>query len=134
MTTTTYPNSALAILEDFLKEPFDVLSPFFDHATSNQATRYQQVKWSEDDDNYFAQMVLPGVKKSQLNIEFDDDIVTLTVNAKPEQTETQPLFQRRFSVPKGVLVDQAEAHLEDGIFKLTLPKPPEKKPISIKVE
>ena len=95
------------------------------------------VDFYEDNENYFARFELPGFKKSDLQVELENAV--LTVSAKRAQEGGQEngdshfSFNRSISVPDGVASDRVTARLEDGILTVTLPKEEGRKPRAIKV-
>lgn len=77
---------------------------------------------------------LPGVTSANLNVSLDRD--QLTINAHREATrrgEEPVVYRREFVVPRGLDADKIEANLQQGVLRLTLPKPEELKPRQIPV-
>ena len=83
----------------------------------------------EDDDNFYVQMELPGVKKDHLGIELTGNQLDVTVKTGEEGAET-----RSVTVPDGVDPARVSAKLEDGILTVTLGKHEAQKPRVIKVK
>ena len=105
----------------------------------------QAGRWSEDDtgmprldvretDQAFeVQADLPGVKKEDIKVSIDGPRVTIEGECQQanEQREGEQVvyserstrrYQRSFHLPSEVDDAAAEARLEDGVLKLTLPK------------
>ncbi len=98
---------------------------------------------NESSDAYTIHVALPGVRKEGLEINLNDDALTITGRrdrATPEGWK--PLTRElrndpyRLSVQLNVHVkeDNISAKLEDGILNLELPKAEEAKPRTITVE
>jgi HSP20 family protein len=86
---------------------------------------------------------LPGVKKDDIAIEAEDGV--LTVSASREQsseldTERFHRLERRYGsfsravgLPQGVSEDEIVADYQDGVLKVTVPKPEQQKPKRIEI-
>lgn len=94
-------------------------------------------------DAYQLDAELPGFKKEDIQIQVEDDCLTISVERKQEAEDKRPnyvkrervygSFSRSFDV-SGVEVDQIQATYQDGILSLTMPKKAEIKPVSRKLE
>lgn len=87
---------------------------------------------------------LPGVKREDLHIEVDDDVLTIKGERKFDAGQEEGKrfqrverrygsFERRFAVPQHVDASAIEANLADGVLELKLPKKPEVTPRRIEV-
>lgn len=111
------------IFESFFK---DSMFPSF-YANSGQ----MRVDIREDEKNYVVEAELPGVKKEEINLEVDENVLTIAVNRKEEVNEEQEKYIRRerrcssmtrsFAVDN-IRPDQATAKFENGILVIDLPK------------
>ena len=100
---------------------------------------------SETDEAYLIEADIPGLKKEDVKIEVMDDVVTIKGERKSEKEEKDKKkgyhrversyggFIRTIRVPGGVKGDEVTAKFEDGVLKVTLPKPEEAKPKLISV-
>ena len=101
----------------------------------------------EADDHFDIQLAVPGKKKSDFTIEFEESILTISSETETKYTEKEGTFTRKefgcnsfkrsFSVPETVSADKISASYKDGILMVSLPKktealPQPKKLISIK--
>ncbi|MES3024236.1 MAG: Hsp20/alpha crystallin family protein [Pseudomonadota bacterium] len=88
---------------------------------------------TEDENAFEVQAEMPGVKKEDIKVAIDGQRVTLEGESKREdaQREGEQLvyaersvrkFTRSFMLPTEVDDAGAQARLEDGVLKLTLPK------------
>ncbi|MFX4220398.1 MAG: Hsp20/alpha crystallin family protein [Thalassobaculum sp.] len=83
-------------------------------------------------DAYVIEIELPGVKEEDIHVEVHGDQMTVSGekrNSRDEKTDsyifserTYGAFRRSFRFPPDVDESGIEAHCEDGILRLTLPK------------
>jgi len=73
---------------------------------------------------------LPGVDPKEVEISLDGPQLVIRGERKSEQKEENGYrevrygsFERRFTVPRGIDADKAEARYENGVLALTLPLP-----------
>ena len=126
MKLMTY-HPAESIFDSFFRDAFDAFAPILDGVTRYSRPDYH-MEWFKDDTHYYARIDLPGVKKDDLNLEFESD--TVTISAKRGDRS----YESRLRVPDGIEADGAKAELSDGVLTLTLPKAPEKKPVTIAID
>jgi HSP20 family protein len=98
---------------------------------------------SERKDAYVLTVELPGVKVEDLEIAFQDGLLTiqgarsLTQNSADEQFHVLErrygLFRRSITLPLHVQADAIEASTEDGVLQVVVPKVEEVKPQRIEV-
>lgn len=97
----------------------------------------------EVDDAFVVQADVPGVKREELDIQFEEDVLTLSGNrAAPAfdgQTarvseRVQGRFVRKFALPQGVDPERIEASLVDGVLSVRLPKKAQLKARRIEVK
>ena len=119
--------------------------PAFSH-NFNSGITLPQVNIRETAEEYFVEMAVPGMQKSDFNIELDNKILVIS-NEKKEEQETKEenytrrefgysSFKRSFSLPETVNEEEIKAEYQDGILSVHLPKREEAKqkpPRSIKI-
>ncbi len=102
----------------------------------------------ETQDYYYIEMELPGVKKNDISIEVNENIVTVKgEKIKPQEEEDEKRryhcigrsygrFKRSFNLPGPFNMHNIKAKLEKGILTISIPKLVEKrsKKIIIPVE
>lgn len=98
----------------------------------------------ETDDEVVVEALLPGFKAEDVDIEFQNNVLTLQAEHEEERTEEEATYHlrerrygrffRRVAVPTEVNPDKAEAVFEDGVLKLRLPKAEVVKPKKIKAK
>lgn len=89
----------------------------------------------EDKDNYYAQFEVPGVKKEDVKVELNNQLLTVTVEKKEKTGEGEQscTLTRSVSVPDGVKPEAISAKLENGVLNVTLPKAEHRKPKTIEI-
>ena len=93
---------------------------------------------SEKDKEYLVKAQLPGVRKDDVKVEFQNGVLTLSGERKFEKEEKDEkthriesafgAFTRTFVVPEDVLTEKIAADFKDGILFVHLPKTDIKKP------
>ena len=86
----------------------------------------------ENDDNFILELGVPGVKKDDISIRVDEDVLTISSENKEERNEqgenftrkefSYSSFSRSFTLPEGAQLDNIKADYVDGILKITVPK------------
>ncbi|SHJ27272.1 heat shock protein Hsp20 [Tangfeifania diversioriginum] len=113
-----------------------------DWGTSNFSstnTSLPAVNVKETDDDYFIEVAAPGMSKKDFNVNFQNNVLTISSEKKNEKEEKEDSytrkefsyqsFQRSFTVPgNDVDSDKISASYENGILKIKLPKREEVKP------
>ena len=103
---------------------------------------------SENDDSYTVHASVPGIEADDLDISFTENTLTIKGETKDErgnehgdENEKWHLRERRFgsfmrsiSLPTTVNADAIDAHFENGVLTLTLPKAEEVKPWRIAIK
>ena len=114
-----------------------------------EAQAWKQDVWtpaidlSEGDEAFTLKAELPSFSKDDVQIEIQDNRLTLKGERKRESDVQQVQyhrveraygsFRRSFRLPVLVDADKAEATFKDGMLKLTLPKTKEAKPKPISI-
>lgn len=85
---------------------------------------------------------LPGVKKEELDIQVDNETLTIDGKAEIDMPEAMRAlyadvratrYQRSFSLSSELDGDKAEASLEDGVLSLRIPKREQYRPRKIEI-
>jgi HSP20 family protein len=98
----------------------------------------------ETAESYLVTAELPGLTKDDVNISYEDGILTIRGEKKQEKEEKRKnyhrversfgAFERSFRVPSRVLIDKVEAKFKDGVLHLMLPKAEEARPKEIPIK
>ena len=129
------------------RNPFRFYSPFF--APRHARTDTDTYNWTpsvdifETDNGFEVRAELPGVAKDDLSVSVKDNFLTLSGEKRQEnRDDTQNFrrverrygsFQRRFTLPSDVAVDDIKADYTDGVLTLSIPKPEAAKPTEVPI-
>ena len=93
---------------------------------------HPRIDISEDEKNIYVDVEVPGIKKEDMQLSLQDNILTISGEKKSETKEKNKnfyrsersygSFQRSFTLPADVNRDKTEAKFEDGILKITVEK------------
>jgi HSP20 family protein len=98
-----------------------------------QSELKMKIDVSEDDKSFIVKADIPGVKKEDIQIDIDDDQISLRAEVKQEKEEKKDeklvysersygMVSRSFTLPVDVDAKAAKAEYKDGVLNLTLPK------------
>jgi len=125
----------------------EVLNRFFDDDLLSQLAK--ENPWSmaldviEEKDQYVLKADLPGIKKEDIKVTLEDNILTVQAERQAE-TETQDKqfhriersygrYQRSLNLGAKVDAGKIRANYKDGVLELIVPKSEEVKPKSVEV-
>ena len=86
----------------------------------------------EDENGYHLSLDLPGIKKSELQVEANQGV--LTIKAENKTKDKTRSYHRSFRIPSTVKTDEIEAELVDGVLLLKMPKKEEQKAKLIQIK
>lgn len=104
---------------------------FLDDFESKKVDKMMKCDVYEEDNKYVIEMDTPGIKKENINLEYEDGNLTITVSNKEEEhTEKKYLRRERVVVSKcsrsfylgDINEDEIRAEFKDGILKISVPK------------
>lgn len=98
--------------------------------------------------NFAIELAVPGLKKENIAIEIEKDVLKVSSQVSSEVTKTNEedginftrkefnysSFERSFTMPETVDINAIKANYEDGVLKIELPKKEEAKEIKRMVE
>ncbi len=129
------PNNFIKSVNDeissILNRHFDNLYPDygFDEMSENLSI---PVEVRDKKDEYDVRAELPGIKKEDLDIEINDNYLTISATKSEEKNEEEKTykksefsygeFSRTLYLPQDVDTDKIDAKLEHGVLKLVIPK------------
>ena len=103
-----------------------------------------QSKLTEDKENYYIEVDLPGIKKEEVKIEVEENILRIhgerkekrnQENAKQHYSEIfHGSFTREFVLPTSVEKEVIKARYEDGVLLITVPKSMKSKAHQVNIE
>ena len=124
-------------LNNFLRDT--IINPAFSHQlTMKKISTWRpavEIKQSEAD--YKVKVQLPGVKKEDIEVELDNDFMTITAEIEEEKDEKEQKeknlkyhtcefrygkYKRTISFDQPIRSEEATAEYKNGILTITLPK------------
>ena len=94
------------------------------------------IKTNEKD--FELELAVPGMKKEDFNIEIDENVLTISAEAKNDENVSEGNFTRRefsyasfkraFTLPETIDEGKIKASYEDGVLRFVLPKKDEALP------
>ena len=134
---------------NFFDNPFREMEQFehsvFPSFFGSQDLSTFKTDLTDGGDHYVLEADLPGFEKKDIDLELQDNVLTIRAerHAKQEQTDQKGAvirqersygtYSRQFDMT-GVDVDHISAAYENGVLKLNLPKLQEETPATRKVE
>lgn len=113
-------------------------------AWSEAASFHPAVDIAETEQAYVVKAELPGVAPENIDVQVEDDVLTVRGERKRENEQTSGgyrrversygSFSRSFVLPKGTNPDSIEAQVESGVLTVTIPKPAAAKSRKVEVK
>jgi len=105
-----------------------------------------RVNTREGEDAYYVEIDLPGIKKEDIEITTEDNVLTISGERKMKDEVKEEdyykvesaygKFSRSFTLPEKVDVENIQAESKDGVLEVIIPKlkEEEKKPKKIEIK
>jgi HSP20 family protein len=134
--------ATLMVRDPFFAAPFRLLDEMF-RASGNGGdvtgfTPLLDVRETEDE--YLVMVDLPGVRSEDVNIELNEQVLTISGSRVPVETGASQLAERPFgsfarslTLPAGVNSDEIKADYHNGVLELHITKPADIKPRKIEI-
>ena len=124
-------------LDNFLRDTF--ITHTFGHPLNmikNTILR-PAIEVIQNKENYKVKVQLPGIKKDNIEVELDNDFMTICAQTHEEKEEEKQeennkryhtsefrygKYQRTISFDQPIKIDEAEAQYKDGVLTITIPK------------
>jgi HSP20 family protein len=97
----------------------------------------------ETADHYILRADLPGLSDGDVNVQLEDNVLTVSGERKAEHDQQQEgyyrlerafgEFSRSLTLPEGVDPDGVQAHFDRGVLEIRIPKPAQKKPKTVQI-
>jgi HSP20 family protein len=97
----------------------------------------------ETDEDFVLRADLPGLSESDVNVELEDNVLTISGERKAEREERKEgyyrverasgTFSRSLTLPDGVDPDAVRASFDKGVLEVRVPKPEERKPRKVAI-
>ena len=129
----------------YARAPFDV-DTFLNDAlrvTNHPAVWTPVCDTYEDEQGFWVQAALPGLDRKDINIVFDDGVLTVKGEGKEDDSLKRTYFAREigwgefsrsFRLPNNVDPSKVSASYKEGLLTIQIPKREETKPRRIVVE
>ncbi len=108
------------------------LSPFDIDLIQGSDVNRLAVDMTTDDNNIIVRAALPGFKEDEINVDVRGNVLTISAESKVEREDQQAnwhiremrygKFARAITLPEEVVVNKADASLENGLLTVKLPK------------
>jgi len=97
----------------------------------------------ETDDHFVLKADLPGLGADDVNIEVEDNVLTVSGERKIEHETSREgfyrverasgAFRRSLTLPDGVKLDDIAASFDKGVLEIRIPNPEERKPRKVSI-
>jgi HSP20 family protein len=120
-----------------IKKGFEVINTILNTLEGNKedspiASFTPRVNTRESDDAYYIELDLPGVKKDDIEITTEDNILTISGERKfKDEVKEENYYKveshygkysRSFTLPENIDISAINAKNEDGVLEVTIPK------------
>ena len=128
MVPTHYKKNLFMPMNSLLEEFFGDMVP---EGTAQNGFR-PLLDLKEDDGYLYAQLELPGMKKEEVKISLEDNILTVRGEKKKQDLiekeeyrrveRSYGVFERELIFPQEIQQDAIRAEMDNGILKISIPK------------
>ena len=137
------PTTEVRSLQREIDRMFDSFLPK-SNGDSEQAVWTPRVDLAESENAYLVHLDVPGMKKEDLEVNFQDGSVTVSGTRNEQEIDEDAnfvrverrfgRFYRSFDLPKTVDSSKIEAKYEDGVLAIRIPKAEESKPKTVTIK
>lgn len=140
------PLQDLMVLQDRMNRLFEDATQRRTQADGSAGDQFERADWTpasdiyETDLGYLIAIDLPGIDRSALEIDIDDNRLVVkgvreVADARQHRSERpRGKFLRTYSVPGSVDQSKIAAEYKDGVLQVSLPKRTEQKPKKIDIK
>lgn len=144
------PARELLNMEREFNKLFNSFGRRFGQSESDSKEEYENAVWmpltdiTEDKENYFVMLDLPGVSKEDVKVSYADGQLSISGERKQEKESKDSKYHRveraygkyyrSFTLPQQVKEDKIEAEFKDGQLTVTVPKAGEAKPKELEIK
>ena len=124
----------------------DIFESFFNDAfvADRLVTRVPAVNISETPEKFHIELAAPGLKKHHFKISAERGVLTVSVEQRNEQTDSNKKYNKRefsyssfvrsFTLPESADDNQIDATYNDGVLQIDITKKDEAKTVSRQIE
>ena len=124
-----------------------LFNTFFDTPTPSNGASVRRwippMDLVETPEEFVLRADLPGLSEDDVNIELEDNVLTISGERKAEHEERKEgyyrverahgSFQRSLTLPEGVDADAVRASFDKGVLEVRVPKPEARKPRKVAI-
>ena len=135
-------------ITSFQSEMNRLFNTFFDTPTTGNGSGVRRwipaMDLVEAEDHFVLKADLPGVAEDDVNIEVEENVLTVSGERKAEHEDKRDgyvrversygSFRRSLTLPKGVDADAVSASFDNGVLEIRIPKPEERKPRRVAIQ
>ncbi len=127
-----------------------LFNTFFDTPTATNGGSAQPLRrWLpamdllETGDHFVLRADLPGLSEGDVNIELEDNVLTISGERKAEHEDRKEgyyrverafgSFSRSLTLPEGIEAEAITASFHNGVLEVKVPKPEERKPRKVAI-
>ena len=117
---------------DMAKRFFDDDFFYFPSILENRKNNAGLSNIMETENDYLIEISAPGLKKDDINIELENDLLKISSEIEDKKEENnngyyrrefyKSSFSRSFTIPKNVKKEEITASMDNGILTLSIPK------------
>ena len=139
----------VAELNTIQNEMNRLFNTFFDQPAPTSRGSATSRRWMpamdliESGDHYVLRADLPGLSDDDVNIQLQDNVLTISGERNAEHQENEEgyyrlerafgSFARSLTLPDGINPDGVQAHFDRGVLEVRIPKPEQKKPRQVQI-
>ncbi|SDS40158.1 HSP20 family protein [Formosa sp. Hel1_31_208] len=130
-------NQNFPTLSNWLDDIFNRDLPSVVTSNFNTGITLPKVNIKESADDFTVEMAVPGLKKSDFQIDIDNQVLSISTETKEENKHKEENYTRRefsyssfkrtFALPESVNDEKINASYNEGILSILLPKKEEAK-------
>jgi HSP20 family protein len=140
------PARELATIQGEMNRLF---STFFEPTNGSNGAPTATRRWIpamdlvEESNDFVLRADLPGLSEDDVNIELEDNVLTISGERKAEHEERQEgyyrverasgTFSRSLTLPEGVDPERVQASFDRGVLEVRIPKPEQRKPRKVTI-
>lgn len=139
-----HPFSSEGLFREWTSPFARLAKSFEDYAPARASRLSPAVDLTENDHNFIVTVELPGVKKEDVTVELQDDVLTIHGEKKSEREEkterthwlerTYGSFSRAFTLPPAAIGEEMKASFKDGVLTIEIPKKEQAKSRQISIK
>ncbi len=122
---------------------FEAPAPGHSGGQSNSRRWLPAMDLVETTEHFVLRADLPGLSEKDVNIELEDNVLTISGERKAEHEERKEgyyrverasgTFSRSLTLPEGVDPEGVSANFDKGVLEVRIPKPEERKPRKVAI-